>query len=367
MSQNTNSLEPFIYRFVLPVALFVGFCMLIDALSPMLPPFIVGALIAYLFDPLADRLERAGCSRTAATLIIMINVFTILTLLIVLLGPILGAQAVELAKSLPEMLSAAKNWLTSHGDEWMELWRANAPAAAVENTPDMASITDSLSQTAYDTAMNVLKGIATSSLALVNVAAMLLIMPVVCFYLIRDYDKIVEKIDGLLPLRYRDTIREQMNAIDDTLAAYLRGQLQVMVILASYYAVGLAILGVPYALIIALVSGVLILIPYLGTWVSTALAVGVAYSHGGDASLTMALWVFGLYILGQILEGQILVPGLIGEHVGLHPLWVLFGLLAGGVLFGFIGVLLAVPLTAVIGVLIKFAVARYRSSMLYQD
>lgn len=366
MQQNPTNLEALMYRVVLPIAVFAGFCMLIDALSPMLPPFIVGALIAYLFDPLADRLERMGCSRTAATLIIMINVFGIITLLIVLLGPLLGAQAVELAKSLPDMLSNAKAWLTSHGEEWIEVWRANAPAAAVENTPDIASISDSLSQTAYDSVTKLLERVASSSLAIVNVAAMVLIMPVVCFYLIRDYDRIVAKIDSLLPLRYRDTIHEQMNAIDDTLSAYLRGQLQVMVILASYYAIGLAVLGVPYALIIALVSGVLILIPYLGTWVSTALAVGVAYSHG-DGGSSLALWVFGLYILGQVLEGQILVPGLIGEHVGLHPLWVLFGLLAGGVLFGFIGVLLAVPMTAVIGVLIKFAVARYRNSTLYQS
>lgn len=360
-----RQLEALMYRFVVPVALLVALCMLIGALSPMLPPFIAGALVAYLFDPLADRLERIGCSRTLATMIITVNFFTLVVLLFVWLGPLLGAQALELAKALPDMLASAKSWVHAHGDEWMAIWQANAPVEVTQATPDLNSLSDGLSQTAYDTASNLLKRIASSSVAVVNVVAMLLITPVVCFYLIRDYDRIVAQVDSLLPLRYRDTIREQMRAIDDTLAAYLRGQLQVMVILAAYYAIGLMILGVPYALILALVSGVMILIPYLGTWVSMGLALGVAYSHGGDVSLV--LWVLGLYGLGQVIEGQVLVPGLIGDHVGLHPLWVLFGLLAGGVLFGFLGILLAVPMTAVIGVLIKFAVARYRASMLYQS
>lgn len=365
MNTSPPHLDALFYRLVLPIALLVGLCMLIGALSPMLPPFIAGALVAYLFDPLADRLERLGCSRTLATIIITVNVFSAIILLFVWLGPLLGAQAAELAKALPDMLQNAKGWLNAHGKEWMDLWRANAPAEAVQNTPDIESLSNGLSQNAYETASKLFQRLASSSMALVNVAAMFLITPVVCFYLIRDYDRIVAHIDSLLPRRYRDTIREQMMAIDHTLSAYLRGQLQVMLILATFYAIGMMILGVPYALVLALVSGVMILIPYLGTWFSMALALGVAYSHTSDVGLV--LWVLGLYGIGQVLEGQVLVPSLIGDHVGLHPLWVLFGLLAGGVLFGFLGVLLAVPMTAVIGVLIKFAVARYRSSLLYQS
>ncbi len=352
-------------RVLTPLAALVAFCLLIDALRPMLAPFVVGALVAYLFDPLADRLERAGLSRTLATLLITAGVFGMLIVLLIWLGPILVNQAGELAKLLPSMIDAAKGWLRLHADEWLaslqsQLGTSATPQASVE------VISESISERAYAAGTNLVSTLAASGMAVINLLALLIITPVVCFYLIRDYDKIVVHLDALLPRKYRETIHAQMRAIDQTLSAYLRGQLEVMVILALYYAVSLAVLGVPYALILALVSGVMILIPYVGTMVSMGLAVGVAYSHSA-AHEYLVLWTLGIYLIGQFLEGQILVPTLIGEHVGLHPLWVLFGLLAGGVLFGFVGVLLAVPITAVIGVLTKFALARYRMSTLYLD
>lgn len=348
-------------RLLITLLVVAGIFMLVDALRPMLPPFIVGALVAYLFDPLADRLERVGLSRTLATSFITILIFGLLILLIVWLGPLLAKQAAALTKSLPGMIDSAKIWLASYSREWLKLWADYLPFAS--KPPEIESLGGEVSKGAYDAVSGLVAHIANSGMALVNVLALLIITPVVCFYLLRDYDHIVAHIDRLLPRRYQATIRQQMLAIDATLSAYLRGQLEVMAILAIYYAIFLAIIGVPYALVIAFVTGVLILIPYLGTIISTALALGVAYSHASDIS--PVLWVLAVYGVGQVLENQILVPKLIGGHVGLHPLWVLFGLLAGGVLFGFLGVLIAVPVTAVIGVLIKFAVARYKESALY--
>lgn len=363
MAEHRTSPNASIGRLFLVLGIVAGLCLLIDALRPMLSPFIVGALAAYLFDPLADKLERNGLSRTLATVVITVGVFGAIIVLLIWLGPLLGAQAADLAKALPAMIDSGKDWLRNHADEYLAILQTSLPGEMTQPA-SVDAISNSISERAYGAASQVISKLATSGMAILNVAAMLLITPVVCFYLIRDYDNIVAQIDHLLPLKYKNTIHEQVRAIDATLAAYLRGQLEVMVVLAIYYAVALAVLGVPYALILALVSGVMILIPYLGTMVSMALALGVAYSHGGDVHLVF--WTLGVYGVGQVLEGQVLVPKLIGEHVGLHPLWVLFGLLAGGVLFGFIGVLLAVPITAVIGVLIKFAVARYKMSTLYQ-
>jgi predicted PurR-regulated permease PerM len=337
--------------------------LLVDALRPMLSPFIVGALVAYLFDPLADRLQRAKFSRTLASTLITVIIFGSLILLVMWLGPLLAEQALALAQALPEMIQNAKFWLVTHSKEWTSVWSDYLPFS--DQPGEIAMLGNGASQQATNTVSQLITRLANSGMALVNVLALLLITPVVCFYLLRDYDLIVTRIDTLLPKRYQQTIREQMRAIDNTLAAYLRGQLQVMMILSVYYGISLAILGVPYALVIGLVSGIMILIPYLGTLISTALALGVAYSHASDPSLV--LWALGIYGIGQILENQILVPKLVGGQVGLHPLWVLFGLLAGGVLFGFIGILLAVPVTAVIGVLIKFAVKRYQQSSLYHD
>lgn len=365
MEKGQVSMNRSTLRILGTVVALVFFCLLIDALRPMLAPFIVGALVAYLFDPLADRLERLGLSRTVVTALITAGVFGTLIVAVVSLGPMLAEQASALAKALPPMIDSAKAWLRDHADEWLAMLQVHNTHAGTQ-AAGVDAISESISERAYGAGAQVVSRVASSGVAIINMAALLVITPVVCFYLIRDYDRIIAHIDGLLPLKYRDTIREQARAVDATLAAYLRGQIEVMLILATYYAITLVILGVPYALIIALVSGSMILIPYLGTIISTGLALGVAYSHG-DAGSNIVLWTLVIYGIAQVLEGQILVPNLIGEHVGLHPLWILFGLLAGGTLFGFVGVLLAVPMTAVIGVLTKFAVKRYRESSLYQE
>jgi predicted PurR-regulated permease PerM len=216
---------------------------------------------------------------------------------------------------------------------------------------------------AVQTVLNVLEGVAASSGAVFNLLSMLMITPIVAFYFIRDWDHMVARVHTYIPRRFMPTVQAQFSAIDTTLAAYLRGQIEVMCVLAVYYAIALSIIGVPYALILALLSGVFIIIPYLGTLLSTGLAVGVAYLHFPE--LSPVWWTLGVYLAGQVLESQILTPKLIGQSVGLHPLWVIFGLLAGGALFGFVGVLLALPITAVIGVVVGFWMQRYQQSSYY--
>ena len=200
---------------------------------------------------------------------------------------------------------------------------------------------------------------------MLNVFGMLLITPIVCFYFIRDWTGVMNRSDELLPRAYAPSIRVYLKKINQTLAAYLRGQLTVMLLLAVFYSIAFAILTLKYAILLGVLAGLLVIIPYIGTWVSIILGMAVAY---GQFGVTTPFWILlGVYVVGQFLESQVLTPKIVGDKVGVHPLWLLFGMLAGGVLLGFVGVLLAVPLTAVISVLVKIIIERYLESTLYTD
>lgn len=328
---------------------------LIDALRPILLPFIIGMLIAYLFDPLADRLERAGASRSMASAGITIGMFAVFVAVIWGLGPLLIEQAAELVRQIPGLIQRAQQWMHAHGDEFLGSLRSKSP---VPLPTDVGAIVGGVSTRGLQTTVNVLQNVIASGAAVLSLFSLTLITPIVTFYLLRDWDHMVARMNTLLPVNYADTIRAQLAAIDKTLAAYLRGQLHVMLVLAAYYGIALSLLSIPYALIIALITALLLIIPYVGTLVSVALAASITYLHFPEP--TQLWWVLGVYAFGQTIEGQFLTPKLIGDQVGLHPLWVLFGLLAGGALFGFVGVLIAVPVTAVLGVLVRFAVAHYQ-------
>ncbi|MBN8544161.1 MAG: AI-2E family transporter [Alphaproteobacteria bacterium] len=331
------------------IALFIVF---LQSIRPILLPFVVGMMVAYLFDPLVDRLERAKFSRICATATVTVTFFVALASIIMWLGPLLYHQLAGVLTSIPDLLREAQLAMKHHGAPILELLGQKGDIQSSE-----------LAQQTLAAATDVLKSVMVSSAAALNLASMLLITPIVCFYLLRDWDKMVASIDRLLPRAHAATIREQVVLIDSTLSGYLRGQVLVMVMLTIYYALTLSIIGIPFSLILALIAGLFIIIPYVGTLVSTVLAVGISYMHFGLEWQTLS--VIGIYMVGQILESQILTPKVIGDRVGLHPLWMVFGMLAGAVLLGFAGVLLAVPITAVIGVLVRFAVGRYLECPFY--
>lgn len=333
------------------IALFIIF---LQSIRPILLPFVVGMMVAYLFDPVVDKLERASFSRTTATATVTVTFFMALTAMMMWLGPLLYHQLAGVLTSIPDLLREAQVAMKHHGAPILELFGQKGDIE-----------TSKLAQQTFVAATNVIKDVMASSAAALNLASMLLITPIVCFYLLRDWDKMVASIDRLLPRAHAATIREQVTLIDSTLSGYLRGQVMVMAMLTAYYALALSIIGIPFSLILALIAGLFIIIPYVGTLVSTALAVGIAYMHFALEWQTMS--VIGIYVVGQILESQILTPKVIGDRVGLHPLWMVFGMLAGAVLLGFAGILLAVPITAVIGVLVRFAVGRYLESQFYNN
>jgi predicted PurR-regulated permease PerM len=345
-----------IYVGALALLTLLAIAWLIGALQPILLPFIIGIIIAYLFDPLADRLEAKGCSRALATTIITVLFFSLFSVGLVALGPLLLGQLADLVQAIPGWVQQGRSWLAEQGDVWFQQWSGFAPDGLKADANNIAS---NMGKEATQAALGLVKRLVASATTLLNVISLLCITPLVTFYLLRDWDRMVARVNGLLPRAYAHDIRTQFCAIDATLAGYLRGQLQVMAVLAVFYAVTLTALSLPYALIIALITAVLIIIPYIGTILSAGLALVVAYAHYPE--LSGVLYVGLVYAAGQVLESNILSPKLIGDEVGLHPLWIVFGLLAGGALFGFVGVLLAVPITAVIGVLVRYLVARYEA------
>lgn len=330
-----------------------GFILFLYLIRSILLPFVVGILTAYFLDPAADKLEEWGWSRGVATAMITIGFFLLILLIIAALVPTLAQQIGDLTRALPDYYRQLHTAL----QELMDRLPGTFSFSAHEG---MEKFGDELFGVVQEFTLGLLK----SGFFLVNVVSLLVITPVVCFYLLRDWDRFIDKLDELLPQKHADTIRHQMQLIDYTLAGFIRGQFNVMLVLGAFYAIGLSVIGLKFAVLIGLLAGFMVIIPYLGTVISGLLAVGMAYLQ--FPTIEPVLLVAGYFVLGQMLEGYFLTPKLVGEKVGLHPLWVIFGMLAGGTLFGFVGILLAVPVTAVIGVLVRFAVERYKESDLYQ-
>ncbi len=344
-------------RVALWTAGFAVLALLLHLLSSILLPFVVGAAIAYFVDPVADRLETWGCSRTLATCLIIALFFVVAGGGLVLLFPLLQAQIVGLVAQVPDVIEA----LRAHAEPYVNRLRADLKPEDMQRLQDAAGnyagriiawITDLLS------------GLWSGGVAFFQLLSLVIITPVVAFYLLRDWDRIVGRLDSLLPVTAAPTIREQVGHIDSTISAFVRGQATVCLILAAYYAVALTLVGLPFGLVVGTGAGLISFIPYIGA--SAGLIVGLAIAYAQFDQWTPIIGVAAVFLAGQAAESYVLTPRLVGDRVGLHPVWVVFALLAGGALFGFTGVLLAVPAAAVIGVLVRFAIARYRDSDLYQ-
>ncbi|UNG20158.1 AI-2E family transporter [Stutzerimonas zhaodongensis] len=346
-------------RWLWLVALFlIGW--LIYQLSPILSPFLVGILLAYLGDPLVDRLERWKLSRTWGVILVF-SLFTLLCLLLLLvLVPMLGKQLMHLYELAPLGL----DWLQLTALPWVQarfgldddFWRVDqlksAFSANLGSTKDVVAI--------------ILSQATASSIALLAWLANLLLVPVVCFYLLRDWDLIMAKLRTLLPRRREDTVMALMRECHEVIGAFLRGQLLVMLALAVVYSAGLMLVGVELGLLIGVLAGLASIVPYMGFVVGIGAAViAVLFQFGLE--LYPLLGVAAVFTVGQMMEGMLLTPLLVGDRIGLHPVAVIFAVLAGGQLFGFTGVLLALPVAAVIMVLLRHVHDLYKLSDLYAE
>jgi predicted PurR-regulated permease PerM len=332
---------------------------LIWLLAPVLMPFAIAAMFAYLGDPLADRLERWGLNRMwAATIVFLVLMIAVCGVLLLLI-PLIARQVENLITNLPRYGDWAQNvawpWLQARLHLDPHLFDADRLVDVVKS--HMASI--------GGVAGVVLSKVSRSGLSVVLWLTNLVLIPVVAFYLLRDWDRMVAKIDSMLPRSIQPTVAHLAHESDKILGAFVRGQLLVMLALGTFYGMALGLVGLSVGLLIGLVAGVLSFVPYLGFIIGFVAAIVAALVQFGD--WTHLLLVCGVFMVGQLLEGYVLVPKLVGDKIGLHPVAVIFAVLAGGYLFGFFGILLALPAASVIMVLLRYLLERYRLSELYTE
>ncbi|GLK86397.1 AI-2E family transporter [Ancylobacter defluvii] len=326
-------------------------------LSGVLLPFVAGLALAYFLNPVTTHLERLGVNRLVASLAAIALTLLLGILLLLLVVPIFGAQFSAFLERLPEYIVKLQNMATGEGARWLK-------SVVGDRLPN---IQQSLSQLVSQGASYILgfvQSIWTGGQALLSLFSLVVITPVVAFYLLNDWNGMVAKVDSWLPVKNRDKIRELAREMDRAIAGFVRGQSLVCLILGAFYAVSLTLTGLNFGFVIGLVSGIITFIPYVGSLTGLLLAGGVAIVQFFPDYSMIGL-VIGIFVFGQFVEGYILSPKLVGDSVGLHPVWLMFALLAFGYLLGFLGLLLAVPLAAAVGVLARFAIRQYLQSPLY--
>ncbi|WP_135501891.1 AI-2E family transporter [Roseovarius aestuariivivens] len=322
-------------------------------LGDQILPFVLGAAIAYFLDPVADRIEAMGLSRAIAVTVITLVGLLIFVIMALLVIPTLIEQSVNLVNTAPKLFNDFQTFLTER-----------FPSLIDEDSTLRKSLI-SVGETIRDRGGQLLESVLTSAASLINVVVLLVIVPVVAFYLLYDWDRMIAEIDQLLPRDHAPTIRTLARRIDDTLASFIRGMGTVCLVLGSYYAIALMLVGLQFGLVVGAFAGLITFIPYVGALVGGALAIGLAMFQFWGDWVSIGL-VAGIFVLGQVMEGNILTPKLVGSSVGLHPVWLIFALSVFGALFGFVGMLVAVPVAAAIGVLARFAIDRYLDSRLYR-
>lgn len=336
------------------LAIFVIFLMVF---SSILLPFVAGMALAYFLDPVADWLERRGLSRMMATVVILITFVLLFALSLIIIIPVVVAQASDFITRIPGYISSLQQLVAGTGSTILPDW----VAAQVE------SIRENFSKLLAEGAGfigTLLTQIWNSGKSLLDVVSLLVVTPVVAFYLLLDWDRMIKKVDSWIPRDHVQTVRQIASDMDTTIAGFVRGQGSMCLILAIYYAVGLSLAGLNFGLLIGFATGMLSFIPYVGATLCLLIAGGVALVQFGADYVSIAI-VLGVYFTGQFMEGNVLQPKLVGGSVGLHPVWLMFALFAFGAMFGFVGLLIAVPAAAAVGVLVRFALSRYLESDLY--
>lgn len=340
------------------LGIFVLFCIAVYTLRSVLMPFVAGIVLGYLFDPLASRFEKWGMSRTWATVLVFIVVILIAVPAVLMLFGMVNEQLTVFVDAAPSYIAAfirrTEPILISLQEKFPDLEVANLKAVLKENMTSGLQFGGKL-----------LKGVINNGFAIINLISLLLITPVVAFYMLRDWDTFVKKVDTLLPRKSKATIREQFRQIDRALSGFIRGQLSVCLILGTYYSVGLKLVGLELGILVGFIAGIISFIPYVGSISGFVISIILALAQFND--YTKVLEVIAVFAIGQFVEGNFLTPKLVGDNVGLHPVWVMFALLAGGVLLGFLGLMIAVPVAAIIGVLMRYAINNYKKSSLYLE
>jgi predicted PurR-regulated permease PerM len=339
------------------LAALVVFIIFLMMFRTILLPFIAGMALAYFLDPVADRLERLGLSRMWATVVILVTFIVVFVLSLMIIIPILASQLNEFIQRIPGYITQLQTYITTSNAAWLPNWLSTQSEGIKENFSKYLSEGVGFLGT-------LLAQIWNSGKALVDIASLLIVTPVVAFYLLLDWDRMIAKVDGWIPRNHVAVVRQIATELDSTIAGFVRGQGSLCLFLGIYYAVGLSLIGLNFGLLIGFLTGLLSFIPYVGSTVGLVLAAGVAVVQFWPDYVHLIIVVL-FFFSGQFIEGNILQPKWVGKSVGLHPVWLMFALFAFGVLFGFVGVLVAVPAAASIGVRVRFALTRYLQSDLY--
>ncbi|MCC8933766.1 MULTISPECIES: AI-2E family transporter [Rhizobiaceae] len=343
-----------VFFWLVTLAIFIAFLMLF---SSILLPFIAGMALAYFLDPVADRLERIGLSRLMATVVILVSFVIVFVLSLMIIIPVLASQLNEFIQRVPGYITQLQTFIATSNASWLPDWVDGQMGTIRENFSRYLSEGVGFLGTLVEQIWN-------SGKALLDIASLLVVTPVVAFYLLLDWDRMIEKVDSWVPRNQLGTVRQLATELDNTIAGFVRGQGSLCLILGIFYAIALSAAGLNFGLLIGFFTGMISFIPYVGSTVGLLLSLGVAIVQFWPDFIWVGV-IAGIFFLGQFIEGNILQPKLVGKSVGLHPVWLMFALFAFGALFGFVGVLVAVPAAAAIGVLVRFAISRYLDSDLY--
>lgn len=325
--------------------------------SDILLPFAAGMALAYFLDPVADRLERLGLSRLMATIVILVAFLIVVVLGLVILIPVLANQLADFIERLPQYLAQLQALITSFNPEWLR------ERFGIDPTNLREGLNSALSN-AFGLLTTIFSSLWTSAASLFSVVGLFVVTPVVAFYMLLDWDRMIAIVDGWVPRDHVETVRQIATDINASTAGFVRGQGTVCLILGAMYAFGLSLVGLNFAILVGMIAGMISFIPYVGSLVGLILALGLAFVQFWP-EWQWVVATAAVFFIGQFIEGNILQPRMVGKSVGLHPVWLMFALFAFGALFGFVGLLIAVPAAAAIAVLVRFAISRYLESPLY--
>lgn len=341
--------------------IFWGLCALLafglfHLFEGILLPFVLGALIAYLLNPLIHPLEGMGAPRWLSALGLSAMFFIFVTLLLLILIPVISREVMELIQNLPHYIQTAQEWVAPHLERL-------SPYLGDMSQIDVSQKFKENAQQALNIGSHVFGGVVAGTQALAGFTSTLFLTPIVAFYMMMDWPHMTRNVKGLFPREYKDTMLDLLGQIDRSIAGFIRGQVSVCVILGLIYGVALIAMGLKFGFVIGLSAGLLSFIPFVGSAIGLVASTLVAWFQFG--TFDMVGIALAIFVVGQLIEGNLLTPKFIGDSIQLHPLWIIFALMAGGSLMGFTGMLVALPVAAVIGVLVRFSVSRYKQSAFY--
>jgi putative permease len=338
---------------------FIGICVIFLVLiSDILAPFFIAFTIAYILQPLIDNNSiRYKLPRNIIAYGVFVIFLSIFILGVVIVLPLMYQQISLLVSKVP----VYKNYLQT---ELAPIFIAKIQSIDPTLADKLKDSIQNIINSTFSVIALLLNNIWSYTMATINIVMIILLVPLILFYFLKDWPKMVAMIENLLPLKGKNKVREVLSSINGLLSAYIRGQLNVCLLLSSYYGIGLSIIGVDLGLLLGMLSGFLIIIPFIGLLIAFLLSIIIGcFTFGITIKLS---YIVILYIVGYILESSIITPKIIGDKIGLHPLWIMFSVFASGSLFGFIGIFFAIPIAGIIKVLLKFAIQLYKSSRIYK-